>query len=108
VLAVKPSPKDQRLLGAGYRNVLGGSVNFQTRTEGNVWRGELEIPWDLINDKNHKGMHPTLMRFNFAQHKHATGESSSWAGPVDFGQDDSFMGLLYLRDIKAPGMGERQ
>jgi hypothetical protein len=108
VLAVKPSPKDQKLFGAGYRNVLGSSVNFQTRAEGSVWRGELEIPWDLINDKNHKGMHSTLMRFNFAQHKHGTGESSSWAGPVDFGQDDSFMGLLYLRDIKTPGMGERQ
>jgi hypothetical protein len=33
-----------------------------------------------------------------------TGESSSWAGPVDFGRDDSFTGLLLLRETETPGM----
>jgi hypothetical protein len=45
-----------------------------------------------------------LLRFNFAQHVHTTGQSATWAGPVDFGRDDSFMGLLYLREPNNPGM----
>jgi hypothetical protein len=47
-----------------------------------------------------------VLRFNFIQHKHSTGESASWAGPLDFGRDDAFMGLLYLREPDAPGMIE--
>jgi hypothetical protein len=73
-----------------------------------VWRAELAIPWDVINDAAHQGLHPTLLRFNVSQHKQSTGESASWAGPIDFGQDDTFMGLLYLRDTRAPGMHERE
>lgn len=106
--AIKASPKNQKLYGMEYKDVLGTNVRYGYALEGSIWRGEVAIPLDLINDKNHQGMRPTLMRFNFAQHKQATGESSSWAGPVDFGRDDSFMGLLYLRDIKAPGMGTRE
>jgi len=106
VASVKPSPKDQRVMGSEAKAVLGSNVRFETGVDGSVWRGELAIPWDLINDKDHKGMTPTMMRFNFSQYKQATGESSSWAGPVDFGQDDAFMGLLYLRDSKSPGMGQ--
>jgi hypothetical protein len=106
--AIKASPKNQKLFGAEYKDVLGTNVRYGYALEGSIWRGEVAIPLDLINDKNHQGMRPTLMRFNFAQHKQSTGESSSWAGPVDFGRDDSFMGLLYLRDIKAPGMGTRE
>jgi hypothetical protein len=106
--AIKPSPKNQRLFGSAYKAVLGASVRYGYAVEGGIWRGELAIPLDLINDKDHQGMKPTLMRFNFAQHKRTTGESSSWAGPVDFGRDDSFMGLLYLRDLKSPGMGGRE
>ncbi|MDB5323516.1 MAG: hypothetical protein JWN40_5147 [Phycisphaerales bacterium] len=106
--AIKPSPKNQKLFGAEYKDVLGANVRYGYAVEGSIWRGEVAIPLDLINDKEHQGMTPTLMRFNFVQHKQATGESSSWAGPLDFGRDDSFMGLLYLRDIKAPGMGTRE
>ena len=67
------------------------------------WRGELAIPWKALNDP--KRGQPTLLRFNFVQHRHATGESASWAGPIDFGRDESFMGLLHLRIAKNPGMG---
>ncbi len=66
------------------------------------WTGELAIPWKILNDPN-LGM-PTLLRFNFSQHRTATGESASWAGPVDFGRDDAFTGVLYLREAKAPGI----
>ncbi len=66
------------------------------------WQGELAIPWKALTDPR-KGK-PVLLRFNFTQHKHATGESSSWAGPLDFGRDEAFMGLLHVREIDRPGM----
>ena len=31
---------------------------------------------------------PVMLRLNFSQHRATTGESASWAGPVDFGRDD--------------------
>ena len=48
---------------------------------------------------------PALLRFNFVQHRTATGESATWAGPVDFGRDDSLMGVLHLRDPQDPNAG---
>lgn len=82
-------------------------IQHASRTEGERWRGEIKIPWKAILDaaapnNANKGASanplPTLLRFNFAQHRAATGESASWSGPVDFGRDDNFMGVLYLRD----------
>jgi hypothetical protein len=104
-VSMKHSPKNQRLLGDAFSPVLGSNVEIAKSVEGSVWRGEVKIPWEVINDKDHQGQRPTLMRFNFVQHKQATGESSSWAGPIDYGRDDAFMGLLYLRDTRSPGMG---
>jgi hypothetical protein len=104
VVSIKHSPKNQRLFGSAYKEMVGADLRYRMTVENAVWRGEVVIPWNVINDKQHQGMRPTLMRFNFVQHKHASGESSSWAGPIDYGQDDSFMGLLYLRDVKAPGL----
>jgi hypothetical protein len=104
VVAIKPSPKNQRTQGAAAKPVVGADVRYRTTADGGTWRGELAVPWDVINDADHQGQRPTLLRFNFSQHKAATGESASWAGPVDFGQDDTFMGLLYLRDVRSPGM----
>ena len=63
----------------------------------------MSIPWRAICDAD-RGV-PALLRFNFAQHRTATGESASWAGPVDFGRDDAFTGVLYLREARNPGMG---
>jgi hypothetical protein len=68
-----------------------------------TWRGEVAIPWKAITD-NPK-LIPPFLRFNFVQHVNATGESASWAGPLDFGRDDALMGLLYLREPSDPGMG---
>jgi len=67
-----------------------------------VWQGELAIPWKALGDAR-RGR-PVLLRFNFTQHKDFTGESSSWAGPLDFGRDDAFMGLLHVREADRPGM----
>jgi hypothetical protein len=47
---------------------------------------------------------PVMLRFNFTQHRADTGESASWAGPVDFGRDDAFTGLLFLQEIESPGV----
>jgi hypothetical protein len=86
-------------------------VFYVARPDGDRWRGEVQIPWRAIltaasgaGEGNDQPVEPpTLLRFNFAQHRNATGESASWAGPVDFGRDDSFMGVLYLRDPQEPG-----
>jgi hypothetical protein len=72
-------------------------------TAGGGWRGEVRIPWQAIGDPS-KGR-PRFLRFNFTQHSHSTGESASWAGPIDFGRDDAFTGLLYVRELDEPGLG---
>ena len=84
-----------------WQAILGAVVRYAATRESATWRGELAIPWDAINDDAHRGVRPTLIRYNFAQHLSNTGESASWAGPLDFGRDDAFMGLLYLGG--APG-----
>ena len=106
LISTKHSPKNQRLLGNAFKEVIGGEVKYRTGVDGGTWRGELQLPWEVINDKDHQDQLPKLLRFNFAQYKESTGESASWAGPVDYGRDDSFMGLLYLRDLKSPGIAE--
>ena len=73
-------------------------VRYATASAGPKWTGEVAIPWRVLADPK-LGV-PTLLRFNFAQHRTATGESASWAGPVDFGRDDAFTGVLHL---KTPG-----
>jgi hypothetical protein len=80
-------------------------VRYAQTTENSDWRGEVAIPWKALADAAHKDR-PVMVRFNFAQHKTTTGESSSWAGPIDFGRDDQFMGLLFLQEQNNPGMGE--
>jgi len=78
-------------------------VRYKAAFDGSNWRGEVAVPWRAICDAD-RGV-PTLLRFNFSQHRHATGESASWAGPVDFGRDDSLTGVLVLRSAREPGMG---
>ncbi|HWE04380.1 MAG TPA: hypothetical protein VG326_18395 [Tepidisphaeraceae bacterium] len=82
--------------GAGtWQPVESPGIRYVAATPASSWRGEMAIPWTAIlggaNDV------PKLMRFNFTQHKAATGESATWAGPVDFGRDEAFMGLIYLK-----------
>jgi len=81
-----------------------GTIRYARTTDAasGEWRGEVAIPWKAITNKDNAI--PKLMRFNFTQHVHASGQSASWAGPIDFGRDDSFMGLLYVREANVPGM----
>ena len=80
----------------------GAGVRYSTTLDNKSWRGEVAIPWTSIADPA-KGR-PALLRFNVVQHKNETGESASWAGPIDFGRDDSFTGALFVRDPINPNM----
>jgi hypothetical protein len=80
-------------------------VRYHAVTSGTNWTGEVAIPWKIFTNANLGS--PLLLRFNFAQHRTATGESASWAGPIDFGRDDAFMGALQIHAINAPGMAQR-
>ena len=110
-LVVKPTgghwverKADARVNVDPWKPVEGAGIYYACTLDGD-WRGEIRIPWKAITDAD-RGR-PRLLRFNFSQHKNATGESASWAGPVDFGRDDAFMGLIYLRENDEPGMARQ-
>jgi hypothetical protein len=63
-----------------------------------TWRGEVAIPWRAIVAAG-RGR-PSLLRFNFGQHVNATGESATWAGPLDRSRQPGMAGLLVLRDLR--------
>jgi hypothetical protein len=84
----------------------GVNLRYKAALDGDRWIGEVAIPWNSITDPN--APMPKLLRFNFVQHRHATGESASWAGPIDFGRDDSFTGVLHVREAQQPGVGGGQ
>ncbi len=88
---------DPRVNRNPWQPVEGSGIRYAATTPtGMKWNGELAIPWKVIADPNRGS--PVLIRFNFVQHRTATGESASWCGPIDFGRDDSLMGALYLRN----------
>jgi hypothetical protein len=93
---------DPRLFADPWQPIEGAGVRYASTTEGTDWRGEVAIPWKVINQPG-KQM-PVMLRFNFVQHRDADGESASWAGPIDFGRDDAFTGLLILREPVRPGV----
>ncbi len=80
----------------------GTGTRYATWIDGPDWRGELAIPWKAIADPAKP--RPAMLRFNFTQHKNLTGESASWAGPIDFGRDENFTGVLIIREPSRPGM----
>jgi hypothetical protein len=80
----------------------GVNLRYKATIEGDRWIGEVAIPWNAISDPN--APMPKLLRFNLVQHRHATGESASWAGPIDFGRDDAFTGVLAVREAPEPGI----
>jgi hypothetical protein len=93
---------DPRLYTNPWQPFEGAAVRYAATSDGTRWRGEVAIPWKAITNRD--GARPRLLRFNFAQHVHSTGESATWAGPVDFGRDDAFMGLIYIRDLESTGV----
>jgi hypothetical protein len=93
---------DPRLFADPWQPLEGAGVRYVATIDGADWRGEVAIPWKAINAPDKP--RPVLLRFNFVQHNAATGESASWAGPIDFGRDDAFTGVLFLRETQTPGM----
>jgi hypothetical protein len=81
-------------------------VRYASTIESTVWRGEIAIPWSsLIAEEktpefNARGRQnrPVMLKLNFIQHKRDTGESASWAGPLDVGRDDRFTGVIVLKE----------
>jgi hypothetical protein len=94
---------DPHLFADPWQAFEGTGLRYAATIDNADWRGEVAIPWKAICDPSRKDR-PVMLRFNFSQHKTATGESASWAGPIDFGRDDQFMGLLFLREQDNPGM----
>ena len=99
---------DPRLHADPWQPLEGAAIRYCAKMDPNgggstTWRGEVAIPWKAITDRS-RGI-PPFLRFNFVQHNYATGESASWAGPIDYGRDDALMGLLHLREPNDPGMG---
>ncbi len=88
-----------KLFADPWQPIEGLSIRYGRSVDGGVWRGELAIPWKAMLDE--KKDRPTVLRFNVTHHIGATGESASWAGPIDYGRDESLMGLLYLRNLDA-------
>jgi hypothetical protein len=93
---------DPRMHADPWQPLISAGVRYVATPDGNDWRGELAIPWRAINDQA-KAV-PVMLRFNFIHHRQDTGESSSWAGPVDFGRDDALTGILLLREPANPGV----
>lgn len=96
---------DPRLHAFPWQPLEGAGIRYKAALDGDRWVGEVAIPWKAIVDPQ-QGM-PTLLRFNFVQHKDAVGESASWAGPIDFGRDESFTGVLHVKEADEPGVGPR-
>lgn len=78
-----------------WQSVEGAPIRYATSTAASAWQGEIAIPWSLVAAPGADV--PPLLRFNFTQHRAANGESATWAGPVDYGRDAQFMGILYVR-----------
>ncbi|HXE54746.1 MAG TPA: hypothetical protein VN541_17125 [Tepidisphaeraceae bacterium] len=97
---------EHKLASAGetddWRPIEGAGVRYATTTGEGRWHGEAGIPWKLICGSDREI--PTLLRFNFSQHRAATCESASWCGPVDFGRYDRLMGVLYVRTPRDLGI----
>jgi len=104
-IAVKPRGQievsrrlDPRTTARPWQALEGSGIRYAaTVDEGMTWRGEMGIPWEALNAAG-ETRRPAAVRFNFAQHQRRTGQSASWAGPVDFGRDDAFTGLLRIWD----------
>ena len=94
---------DPRQYANPWQEIQGSGIRYAASLDGPDWRGEVAIPWSAITNDPMRGR-PALVRFNFTQHKTLTGESATWAGPIDYGRDENFTGVLILREPQNPGM----
>ena len=75
---------DTRPSDGGWKPLDSSAIRYFAKTPESAatWSGEVAIPWSAI--MNQAGDPPTLLRFNFAQHKAATGESRHLGRPGRF------------------------
>jgi hypothetical protein len=92
---------DERQFADPWQSFEGTGIRYAATLAGQDWRAEVAIPWKAMSAPDKP--RPVALRFNFTHHRHDIGESASWAGPIDFGRDDSFMGVLVLREPETPG-----
>lgn len=71
-----------------------------TVDEEGVWRAELTLPWSALRREGLTvetfDQRPMLLRFNLSHHDAATGQSGSWAGPVDHSRDPELTGAIVI------------
>ncbi|WP_428938573.1 hypothetical protein [Fontivita pretiosa] len=94
---------DPRINPERWQAFEGTGVRYAATIDGPDWRAEVAIPWRAMAAESARDL-PVMLRFNFTHHRHDTGESASWAGPIDFGRDDAFTGILLLREPDVPGL----
>jgi hypothetical protein len=95
-LWVERKSRDARASNAWQPIEVGGIRYATTTSSDGRWHGEAAIPWKLVAGRDSNAI-PSLLRFNFSQHRNANCESASWCGPVDHGRDDQLMGVLFVR-----------
>ncbi len=88
----------ERKIDGQWKPAEGGGLRYAATRQGELWRGEVAIPWSAIVGQNRP--RPALLRFNFSQHRQSDGQSASWAGPIDHGRDDDLTGVLLLRQTE--------
>lgn len=75
----------------------GADLLYASNVTDSVWRGEISIPFEAMLAPNQVNGKPTYLKLNFLQHRGRTGESSSWAGPIDQILDQPLCGILQIR-----------
>lgn len=95
-LLVKPSGVTVEA-GGGVGNAGGtvGGVKFASVVEGGVWRAEMRIPAAMLPGVELAA--GSAVQMNLVRHDAETGESSSWAGPIDRDYQ-ALRGVLLLAD----------
>ncbi len=90
--------EQQTAPGAAWQSFGSSGVRYASSVDPaeKIWRGEAAIPWQSIDSPRHG--RPTVLGFNFIQHRNDTGESASWAGPIDQSRDGKITGLLFLKE----------
>jgi hypothetical protein len=100
LITLKPRGQVQikrRLANSAWEAMGGADVLYASNVTNAIWRGEVMIPFEAIAPANVAGIRPTYLKLNFLQHRGRTGESASWAGPIDQIVDQPLTGLLQIR-----------
>lgn len=82
-------------------------IQYGSNINKGIWQGECNLAWDALYEPNAPRQPVKLLRFNFTQYRGRVGHSATWAGPVDSGRDEHFMGAIEIRHPERPGFTPR-